>query len=83
MHYEGQYRTLGTAGTLVGQGFAKQGTALTLFAASDFALPVTAAARTITVNTTQANYVACGAIWTSATGSPSFICNDLTVELLG
>lgn len=80
--YEAQYRTLGTTGTLIGQGFVKQGTALTLYG-SDWALPITSAARTVTVNTTVNNYIAFGVAWSGATGSPSLICNELTVELLG
>lgn len=83
MYYYGEYRTLGSSGSLFGQGWAKQGTSLTLFAASDFALPITSAARTVTVNTTQANYIAVGVSFAGATGAPSFTCNELTVELLG
>lgn len=83
IQYESQIRTLGSSGSMIGQGFAKAGTSLTLFAASDYVVPITAASRTVTINTTQANYIALGVIFAPAAGAPSFICNELTVELLG
>ncbi len=80
---EGQVRTLGTGGTILLSGFAKQGTSLTLFAASDFILPVTAAGRTVTLDTTVNRYIAFGVIFAPAGNAPTLTCNDLTVELLG
>ena len=81
LEYEGEFRALGSSGSVQGQGKLNWPTSLTAWSTQP--LPVTAAARVVTVNTGAAQPVTVGAVWSSATGSPSLTCNRLSVELLG
>lgn len=80
MHYRGVVRSVGTAGSIVGQGWCKLGTSLTAF--STLALPATAAARTVTIDTTAAKSVTVGAQWGTASASNTLTCNDISVKLI-
>jgi hypothetical protein len=81
LEYEGEFRALGSSGSIQGIGVLYWPTSLTAWAEQP--IPQTAAARLVTVNTGAAQPVTIGAVWSSATGSPSLTCNHLSVELLG
>lgn len=78
MHYRGVVRTAGATGSIVGQGWLMLGTSLTAFALS--AIPVTAAARTVTIDTTTAKTLTVGAQWGTSSGSNTLSCNDISVK---
>ena len=82
MFYQGVIRTTGTSGTIVGQGGFKLGASLTTWVA-EIPIPVTAAARTATIDTTARKALTVGAVWSVATGAPTLTVNDFFVELLG
>jgi hypothetical protein len=81
LEYEGEFRALGTSGTIQGQGKLEWPSSLTAWTTQP--LPATAAARTVTVSTAAAQPVTIGANWSSATGTPSITCDHLSIELLG
>lgn len=66
--------TVGASGVLYGSGILDLGTSLTAFASS--AMPVTAAARSVTVDTTTAKLIGVGAAW-----GTSSVSNSITVDL--
>lgn len=78
MHYRGVVRTAGATGSIVGQGWLMLGTSLTAVALS--AIPVTAAARTVTIDTTTAKTLTVGAQWGTSSGSNTLSCNDISVK---
>lgn len=61
LFYDGCVVSVGTAGSIVGQGILYLGTSLTAFALS--AMPVTAAARTVAIDTTVSKLIGIGAAW--------------------
>lgn len=65
----GRVRSVGTAGTINGQGWWAIGTGLTTYSPAQ-AMPVTLALRTVTIDTTAASVVAPGAVYgTSGAGN--------------
>lgn len=80
MVYRGRVRSAGTAGSIVGQGRLYLGTSLTAFALS--AIPVTAAARTVAIDTTTAKSITVGAQWGTSSASNTLTCTRIAVELL-
>lgn len=78
MRYHGRVRATGTSGSIVGQGVLHLGTSLTAF--SDIALPTTAAARTVTINTTIVQTITVGAQWGTSSASNALVCDDLSVR---
>lgn len=78
LRYNGRVRATGTSGQIVGQGNLHLGTSLTAFA--DVALPATAAARTVTVDTTIVKTVTIGAQWGTSSASNTLTCDDLSVR---
>lgn len=80
MTYQGRVRAVGTAGSIVGQGSLLLGTALTTFA--DIALPASAAARTVAIDTTAAKSITVGAQWGTSSASNTITCDEITVELI-
>jgi hypothetical protein len=80
IRYRGVVRAVGSTGSIVGQGWLKLGTSLTAFAMS--AIPVTAAARTVTIDTTTAKSITCGAQWGTSNASNTLTCNDISVKVV-
>lgn len=70
----GTVTQVGATGVIYGHGILDLGTSLTAFAAS--ALPVTAAARSVTIDTTAAKLLGVGAAW-----GTSAAANSITVDL--
>ena len=85
MDYWGTVGALGSSGTIKGMGrFYGPNIATPLTGAySIIPIPQSAAARTVTINTTTANTITTGAFWSAATGSPTITCYALKVELIG
>jgi hypothetical protein len=80
LEWQGRIRALGTSGSVKGQGKLYLGTSLTAFALS--AIPITAAARTVTWDTTAAKSVTVGAQWGTSSASNTVTCDEISVELL-
>lgn len=80
MEYQGRVRALGTSGQLVGQGYVHLGTSLTVL--TNVALPATAGARTVTIDTTVEKTITVGAQWGTSSASNTITCDELSVELL-
>lgn len=80
MEWLGLVVTQGTSGSIVGQGDLELGTSLTAFSAN--AIPATAAARTVTRDTTIASAIGiCGA-WSASSASNIIIPHYLNALLL-
>jgi hypothetical protein len=45
-------------------------------------MPATAAARTVTIDTTAAKAISIGAQWGTANASNTITCNDISVKLI-
>lgn len=74
-------RANGSSGSVNGQGRLYLGTSLT--ALTMLAIPITAGARTITVDTTSAKALTIGATWGgTATAANSITCDDISVKLV-
>jgi hypothetical protein len=78
--YRGVVRAVGTSGSINGQGRVNFGTSLT--ASSTVHMPATAAARTVTIDTTAAKAISIGAQWGTANASNTITCNDISVKLI-
>jgi hypothetical protein len=81
LEYEGEFRALGSSGSIYGAGSLSWPTSLTAW--TNQPIPQTAAARTVTVSTAAAQPVTIGANWSSATGAPSITCDRMNIELVG
>jgi hypothetical protein len=81
MWYEGEFRALGSSGSIQGSGELLWPTSLLAWTSQP--IPQVAASRLVTVSTAAAQPVTVGANWTSVTGTPSITCDRLTVELVG
>lgn len=79
LHYEGKVRLTGTSGQIVGQGWVKNPTALTAW--TETPIPITAALRTVTIDTTTRKQLSVGCTLSSVTGTPTLICTDLAAEI--
>jgi len=77
--YHGRVRLTGTSGQIVGTGHCHFATSLTAY--SDFALPTTAAARTVTIDTTIVKTITVGAQWGTPSTLNTVTCNDLSVRI--
>jgi len=77
--YRGVIRSVGSAGSINGQGTLQLGTALTAFSVRP--IPETFAARTVTIDTTAAKTLTIGAQWGTASASNTVTLNDLSVRL--
>ena len=80
MVYYGKVRTIGTTGTITGQGVLQLGTSLT--ASTAVALPATAAARTVTIDTTTLKNITVGAQWGTQSVSNTLTCDDFSVKII-
>lgn len=80
LEYRGVIRAVGSSGSINGQGRLYLGTSLTAF--SVVAMPATAAARTVTIDTTAAKAVTIGAQWGTLSSSNTITCDDISVKLI-
>lgn len=80
MKYRGVVRSAGSSGSIYGQGEVYFGTSLTAFTVRP--IPETAAARTVTIDTTTAKAITVGAQWGTSSASNTITCNDITVKLV-
>ena len=78
--YQGLITAVGTSGVLYGSGILDLGTSLTALSSSP--CPVTAAARSITVNTTVAALWGIGAAWSASSASNSITVDDFRVQIM-
>lgn len=78
--YRGVIRANGSTGSINGQGRLYLGTSLTAF--SVVVAPATAAARTVTIDTTTSKAITMGAQWSAASASNTITCNDISVKLV-
>lgn len=85
MEYYGEVRSLGSTGTIKGMGHIKLPGATTGLATAQtvYPIPQTAAARTVTIDTTSSKIVTVAAAWSATTGAPTITCYDLVVKLIG
>lgn len=72
--------TVGSSGVLYGHGILDLGTSLTAFASS--AVPVTAAARSVTVDTTAVKSWGIAATWGTSSASNSITVDVMNVQVL-
>jgi hypothetical protein len=84
MEYEGEIRALGSSGSIKGVGIlhvpgASPGLASDM---PTFPIPQTAAARTVTIDTTAAKVVTVGGAFSAVTGGVSVVCYGMSLELL-
>jgi hypothetical protein len=77
--YRGRVRSIGTSGSIYGQGVYYLGTALTTF--STRAIPEVAASRTVTIDTTAAKSITVGAQWGTSNASNTITCNSISLDL--
>lgn len=80
LRYRGTVRSVGSAGSIVGQGELLLGTALTAFTVRP--IPEVAASRTVAIDTTAAKALTVGATWGTNSASNTLTLNDFTVTLL-
>lgn len=80
LRYRGIVRTIGTSGSIYGQGELLLGTALTAFSVRP--IPEVAASRTVTIDTTAAKSITVGATWGTNSASNTLTCNDISVKLV-
>jgi hypothetical protein len=78
LEYRGVCRTNGGSGTINGMGRLYLGTSLVLLSMN--ALPASAAARTVTIDTTGAKAITVGAQWGTASASNTLTVNDISVK---
>jgi hypothetical protein len=84
--YEGEIRSLttlsgGATGSIYGQGTIKTPTSITALA--EQFLPITAALRTVSIDTSQTMKLSLGITLSGTTGTPALICQHMNAELVG
>jgi hypothetical protein len=79
LRYRGTVRSVGSAGSIYGQGELLLGTALTAFSVRP--IPETAAARTVAIDTTTAKSITIGAQWGTSSASNTITCNEMLLTL--
>lgn len=80
LRYRGVVRSVGSSGSIYGQGELLLGTALTAFSARP--IPEVAASRTVTIDTTAAKSITVGAQWGTANASNTITCNDISLRIV-
>lgn len=80
LDYRGVVRSIGSAGSINGQGRLFLGT--TLAVGSTNMLPITQALRTVAIDTTSAKAITVGAQWGTSSASNTITCNDISVKLV-
>lgn len=79
--YRGTVRAIGTAGSIQGQGRLYMPASLTQFQAT-YAIPITAAARTVAIDTSIEKTLTVGAQWGASSASNTLTCTNITVQTL-
>lgn len=77
LEYQGIVRSAGASGTIMGQGCAYLGTAVSAW--SIYPLPQTALA-TVSIDTTTAKNVTVGAQWGTSSASNTLTCHSILIE---
>lgn len=80
LRWSGIVTTVGSSGVIYGHGILDLGTSLTAFASS--AIPTTAAARSVTVDTTNPKSWGIAATWGTSSASNSITVDILNVHVL-
>jgi len=80
MRYHGKVRAIGSTGSIVGQGSVELGTSLT--AMTVVAMPATAAARTVAIDTTTLKTLTIGAQWGTSAAGNTLTVNDFSARLI-
>lgn len=80
LKWVGIVTAVGTSGVLYGHGILDLGTSLTAFAAS--ALPVTAAARSVTIDTTVSKTLGVGAAWGTSNAANSVTVDNFIAKII-
>jgi hypothetical protein len=80
MRYRGVVRAVGTSGSIVGAGELWFPTALAAWTCTP--IPETAAARTVTIDTTTAKSITVGSACSASSASNIIVCDDLSVKLV-
>lgn len=80
MEYRGLVTIMGTSGSITGQGNIDFGTALTTFSSTP--IPITAALRTVTLDTTIARAFGVCATYSASSASNTVRVHNITVQLL-
>lgn len=81
MRWEGLCTGIGTAGSLVGTGYLQLGSSLTALAA-EVPIPITAALRTVAIDTTVERAIGVSATWGTSSASNSITCYDHRVLII-
>jgi hypothetical protein len=86
LEFDLNVRTIGSSGTVWGNGYVLLGASLTAYGAASgsatvYTLPASQT-QPVTINTTTANAWSIGAQWGTANSSNTVTCEDLIVELL-
>lgn len=79
--YRGTVRSVGTAGSIQGQGRLYMPASITQFQAT-YAIPITLAARTVAIDTTTAKSLTVGATWGTNSASNTLTCTNITIQTL-
>jgi hypothetical protein len=80
LEYQGRVRVNGAAGSIFGMGYLHLSTSLSAMTPS--AIPVTAAARTVAIDTTIEKTLTVFAQWGTSSASNTITCNEFTPEVL-
>jgi hypothetical protein len=80
LEYHGKVVSVGSAGQMRGYGFLDLPTSLVV--GSRRAIPETAAARLVTIDTTVAKAVTIGAQWSTSSASNTLTVDDIVVDIL-
>lgn len=81
MEWDGICTSIGTSGALVGQGQLQLGSSLTAFNA-EVPIPISAALRTVTIDTTIERAIGVSATWSASSASNQVTVNNLRVLIL-
>lgn len=82
LHWEGKVRATGSSGSIVGQGWVKKGASISTWIA-ETPVPITAALRTVTIDTTARKQLSVGCTFSVTTGTPTLVCTDFAAEIRG
>jgi hypothetical protein len=80
MRWRGKVTKTGSSGSMIGTGTLEQG--LTLTTRSTFPIPITAALRTVAINTLNANAVGVSGTFSASSSSNSITVYGVTVAIL-
>jgi hypothetical protein len=80
MEWRGKVTKIGSTGSMIGNGNVEQGTALTT--ETTFPMPITAALRTVAINTTVEQAIGVSATWSASSASNSITTYNITVSIM-